>query len=251
MHPDLTQAAWRSALPFFVGAGPPALMSVEQSSSSLLWGAYASLTSTVKQFARPASDAYERADEEDEDLIWDDEDAADDSPDGSTASTNSRQSYAAEDSPDIGPTCPPQPLAPGNYCPKCKEQSSILREVDLMALAAAVPLRHKWRDWQLLYSSSRYSRQPQIHAQPRLLGVFQTSVSHLVLVPCLSCVVQKSKIHVCYSYLLIRCHAWCFTKYTHAICCGVCASLKFCITLCCAGHFFGKWEWSPTLQSIV
>jgi len=24
-----------------------------------------------------------------------------------------------------------------------------------MALAAAVPLRHKWRDWQLLYSSSR------------------------------------------------------------------------------------------------
>ena len=160
MLPDLTQAAWRGVLPFFVGAGPPALMAVEQSSSSLLWGAYVSLTSTVKQLARPNSDAYERADEEDEELIWDDEDdATDDSPEcsaaNSTASTNSRQSYAAEEAPDIGPTCAPQILAPGNYCPKCSEQSSILREVDLMALAAAVPLRHKWRDWQLLYNSSR------------------------------------------------------------------------------------------------
>ena len=154
MPPDLTKAAWRTVLLFVVGAGPTALMAVEQSSSSLLWGAYVSITSTVKQLARPTSD-YERADEEDEDLIWDDDDT-DESPDCSAASTNSRQSYAAEEAPDLGPSCSPQVLAPGNYCPKCSEKSSILRETDLMALAAAVPLRHKWRDWQLLYSSSRY-----------------------------------------------------------------------------------------------
>ncbi|DBA84577.1 hypothetical protein WJX79_005605 [Trebouxia sp. C0005] len=61
----------------------------------------------------------------------------------------------ADEAPDLGPSCSPQVLAPGNYCPKCSERSSILRDTDLMALAAAVPLRHKWRDWQLLYSSSR------------------------------------------------------------------------------------------------
>lgn len=152
MPPDLTKAAWKGVLCFVVGACPAALMAVEQSSSSLLWGAYASITSTVKQLAGTTSDYYQRADEEEDDFIWDD----DDSPDCSAASTNSRQSYATEEAPDLGPSCSPQVLAPGNYCPKCSEQSSILRETDLMALAAAVPLRHKWRDWQLLYSSSRY-----------------------------------------------------------------------------------------------
>ena len=157
MRPDLTTAAWRSVLPFVVGARPSALMAAEQSGSSLLWGAYVSLTSTVKQLAG-ASSEYERADEEDEDLIWDDDDD-DDSPDCSAASTNSRQSYVTEEAPDLGPSCSPQALAPGNYCPKLNEQSSILRQTDLMALAAAVPLRHKWRDWQLLYSTSRYEVQ--------------------------------------------------------------------------------------------
>lgn len=159
MLPNLTQAAWRIALPFVAGAGPAALMAVEQSNSSLLWGAYVSLTSTVKQLAR-SNESYELADEEDDEFIWnDDDDTPEDGPESSaatsTASTNSRQSYAAEEAQDVGTTCTPQPLVPGNYCPKCSEQSSILREVDLMALAAAVPLRHKWRDWQLLYNSSR------------------------------------------------------------------------------------------------
>ena len=126
-------------------------MAVEQSSSSLLWGAYVNIASAVKQLAGATYD-YERAEEQDEDLTCDE----DDSPDCSAASTNSRQSYATEEAPDLGPSCSPQTLVPGNYCPKCSEQSSILRETDLMALAAAVPLRHKWRDWQLLYSSSRY-----------------------------------------------------------------------------------------------
>lgn len=157
MRPDLSKAAWRSVLPFVVGARSSVLMAVEQSGSSLLWGAYVSLTSTVKQLAGATSD-YDRADEEDEDLIWDDGDD-DDSPDCSAASTNSRQSYVTEEAPDLGPSCSPQVLAPGNYCPKLNEQSSILRQTDLMALAAAVPLRHKWRDWQLLYSTSRYQRQ--------------------------------------------------------------------------------------------
>lgn len=154
MRPDLTKAAWRSVLIFVVGAGPATYMAVEQSGSSLLWGAYVSLTSTVKHLAGSAPE-YHRADEEDEDLIWNEADD-DDSPDCSAASTNSRQSYVTEEAPDLGPTCSPQVLAPGNYCPKCSEHSSILRQTDLMALAAAVPLRHKWRDWQLLYSSSRY-----------------------------------------------------------------------------------------------
>lgn len=154
MLPDLTKAAWKSVLPFVVGACPAALMAVEQSGSSMLWGAYVSITSTVKQLAGANSDYYQRAEEEDEDLIWDD----DDSPDCSAASTNSRQSYATDEAPDLGPSCSPQVLAPGNYCPKCSERSSILRDTDLMALAAAVPLRHKWRDWQLLYSSSRYTQ---------------------------------------------------------------------------------------------
>ena len=157
MLPDLTKAAWRSVLPFVIGACPSALMAVEQNGSSLLWGAYVSLTSTVKQLAGTACE-YQRADEEDEELIWDDgDDDDDDSPECSAASTNSRQSYVTEEAPDLGPSCSPQVLAPGNYCPKCSEQSSILRQTDLMALAAAVPLRHKWRDWQLLYSSSRYA----------------------------------------------------------------------------------------------
>ena len=153
MLPDLTKAAWRSALLFVVGAGSSTYMAVEQSGSSLLWGAYVSLTSTVKLLAGTAAE-YQRADEEDEVLIWDEQDD-DESPDCSAASTNSRQSYVAEEAPDLGPSCSPQVLGPGNYCPKCSEQSSILRQTDLMALAAAVPLRHKWRDWQLLYSSSR------------------------------------------------------------------------------------------------
>lgn len=151
MLPDLTKAAWRSLLLFVVGAGPSTYMAVEQSGSSLLWGAYVSLTSSVKHLAGTAAE-YQRADEED--LIWDDQDD-DESPDCSAASTNSRQSYVTEEALDLGPSCSPQVLGPGNYCPKCSEQSSILRQTDLMALAAAVPLRHKWRDWQLLYSSSR------------------------------------------------------------------------------------------------
>lgn len=152
MQPDLTRAAWRSIVSFVFGACPVSLMAVEQSSGSLLWGAYVSLTSTVKQLARN-NGVYESADAEDDDLIWDDQD---DIPAESTASTDSRAS-CPEEVEDLGPVATPQMLALGNYTPKCSEQSGILRNADLTALAAAVPMRHKWQDWSLLYSSSRYT----------------------------------------------------------------------------------------------
>lgn len=151
MQPDLTRAAWRSVLPFVVGAYPTSLMAVEQSSGSLLWGAYVNLASTVKQLARN-NGLYESADAEDDDLLWDDQD---DTPAESTASTDSRASCVTEEVEDLGSVATPQMLALGNYAPKCSEQSGILRNADLMALAAAVPMRHKWREWSLLYSSSR------------------------------------------------------------------------------------------------
>lgn len=152
MLPDLTRAAWRTVVPFVLGASPASLMAVEQSSGSLLWGAYASLTSTVKQLARN-NGIHEPADEDD-DFIWDDQD---DIPDESTASTDSRASCVTEEIQELGPVATPQMLALGNYTPKCSEQSGILRNADMTALAAAVPMRHKWRDWSLLYSSSRYA----------------------------------------------------------------------------------------------
>ena len=129
-------------------------MAVEQSGSSMLWGAYVSLTSTVKQLAR-TNGVYEAADPGEDDLIWCDDDEEDDRQDESTASTDSRATCAAEEVEDLGPIATPQMLALGNYTPKCSEQSGILRNADLMALAAAVAMRHKWRDWVLLYSSSR------------------------------------------------------------------------------------------------
>ena len=153
MRSDVTRSAWQNVVAFVVGASPASLMAVEQSSGSLLWGAYVSLTSTVKQLARN-NGIYEPADADvdDEELIWDDQD---ENPDESAASTDSRTSCRTEEVEDLGPVATPQMLALGNYTPKCSEQSGILRNADLTALAAAVPMRHKWRDWSLLYSSSR------------------------------------------------------------------------------------------------
>lgn len=43
----------------------------------------------------------------------------------------------------------------GNYLPTMSEDSSMLSDEDVRALAMAVPLRHRWRDWRLLYSTAR------------------------------------------------------------------------------------------------
>ena len=59
---------------------------------------------------------------------------------------------------ELGSTTAAVPLDPGQHLPKLSEQSDLLTATDIMALTAAVPMRHKWRDWQLLYSTSRWER---------------------------------------------------------------------------------------------
>lgn len=50
---------------------------------------------------------------------------------------------------------PPQPFPSGDYMPDLTEESSILRQEDVLALAATVPVRHRWRRWRLVYSTGR------------------------------------------------------------------------------------------------
>ena len=42
---------------------------------------------------------------------------------------------------------------PGDYMPTMSEPSALLTTADVAALAAAVPLRHRWRRWHMVYSS--------------------------------------------------------------------------------------------------
>jgi hypothetical protein len=46
-------------------------------------------------------------------------------------------------------------MAPGNYAPELSEPSVLLTERHCRALATAVPVRHRWRRWHLLYSTVR------------------------------------------------------------------------------------------------
>lgn len=43
----------------------------------------------------------------------------------------------------------------GDYLPSTSEPSSLLEDAHLCALAAAVPLRHRWRRWRLVYATAR------------------------------------------------------------------------------------------------
>ncbi len=45
--------------------------------------------------------------------------------------------------------------AAGDYLPSTSERSTLLEDAHLCALAAAVPLRHRWRRWRLLYATAR------------------------------------------------------------------------------------------------
>ena len=45
--------------------------------------------------------------------------------------------------------------AAGEYLPELSEESGLLSDEDVRALAAAVPIRHRWCHWRLLYSTAR------------------------------------------------------------------------------------------------
>lgn len=64
------------------------------------------------------------------------------------------EAQPAEDSPPPD-VVPPVEIAPGNFLPELSEPSALLEERDCRALAAAVPIRHRWRRWHLLYSTGR------------------------------------------------------------------------------------------------
>ena len=49
----------------------------------------------------------------------------------------------------------PTPLLPGTHIVQLSEPSAMLSDSACRALAAAFPLRHRWRQWVLLYSSGR------------------------------------------------------------------------------------------------
>ncbi len=49
----------------------------------------------------------------------------------------------------------PTPMPAGDYTPELSEPSAILDARECSALAAAVPIRHRWRKWHLLYSTGR------------------------------------------------------------------------------------------------
>jgi hypothetical protein len=59
---------------------------------------------------------------------------------------------AVEDLPD---RVKATPMPAGNYTPELSEPSIILDDRECSALAAAVPIRHRWRKWHLLYSTGR------------------------------------------------------------------------------------------------
>lgn len=65
---------------------------------------------------------------------------------------------AGEAQPSEEPVCdtvPPVEVMPGNFIPELSEPSAILEERHCRALAAAVPIRHRWRRWHMLYSTGR------------------------------------------------------------------------------------------------
>lgn len=43
----------------------------------------------------------------------------------------------------------------GDYMPELGEESALLSDQDIRALVLALPLRHRWRRWNLMYSTAR------------------------------------------------------------------------------------------------
>ena len=43
----------------------------------------------------------------------------------------------------------------GDYMPELSEESGLLGDEDVRALAMAVPIRHRWARWRLLYATAR------------------------------------------------------------------------------------------------
>lgn len=57
---------------------------------------------------------------------------------------------------DVTQLVEPTPLMPGKSAVELSEPSALLSDSACRALAAAFPLRHRWRRWVLLYSSGRH-----------------------------------------------------------------------------------------------
>eukprot|EP00884_Botryococcus_braunii_P016005 jgi/Botrbrau1/3088/Bobra.0070s0074.1 len=163
-----------------------------QAASRLLWNAYDNIATKVKQFreaiadesGEPQTDLYVpfRATSSASETstngqhpgfeAWGGSTALNDSPyssrahdyghltDGDGGSQRSQQgsSQHSEKKEDEDPPpllVPPQPFPVGNYMPDLAEESCVLRQEDFSALAATVPVRHRWRRWRLLYSTGR------------------------------------------------------------------------------------------------
>ncbi|KAK9904683.1 hypothetical protein WJX75_000545 [Coccomyxa subellipsoidea] len=49
----------------------------------------------------------------------------------------------------------PTPLCAGDNMPELDEESALLSDHDVRCLVHALPLRHRWRRWSLMYSTAR------------------------------------------------------------------------------------------------
>lgn len=57
---------------------------------------------------------------------------------------------------DVPQLVEPTALLPGAHAVQLSEPSALLSDSACRALAAAFPIRHRWRQWVLLYSSGRH-----------------------------------------------------------------------------------------------
>lgn len=60
-----------------------------------------------------------------------------------------------EDPSELPDIAEPVVLQQGNFLPQLSEPSTLLDDRQCNALAAAVPIRHRWRQWTLAYSTAR------------------------------------------------------------------------------------------------
>lgn len=138
-----------------------------QTTGKAIWSAYENLSLKVKQYRQsyegdedplfgwvtePSSPTYQTLEGQDS---WLGQDAGHLHAEDTRDELEQRSAADAVDLAGEAQAIPPEPLRPGNYTPELSEPSSILSEKDLRALADAVPIRHKWRYWRLLYSSGR------------------------------------------------------------------------------------------------
>ena len=138
-----------------------------QTTGKAIWSAYENLSLKVKQYRQsyegegdplfgwvtePSSPTYQTLEGQDS---WLGEDAGHLHAEDTRDELEQRSAADAVDLAEEAQPLPPESLRPGTYTPETSEPSSILSERDLRALADAVPIRHKWRYWRLLYSSGR------------------------------------------------------------------------------------------------